>query len=155
MSSQSENGAIQTDIERNERSIEPLPFRRGRGPQEFGKARTFNGVTKEQTKTGEVLVKLKLPRTTTARGVRRAHARLIEWVLDGHLDSMTATRLSYILENIRKSIDLQLIEDVAAYTDRLEKTARRAGVTFLPDAEKVAALSTVISEQAASDEMPP
>jgi hypothetical protein len=147
--------------EREATADRPAPFRKGRGPQEFGQprkingvAKQVNGVTKQETKTGELLVKLKLPRTTSARGVRRAHARLCEWVLDGYLDSMTATRLSYILENIRKSIDLQLIEDIADYNEKLEKTARRAGVTFLPDGERVAELAAVISEQAASEEIP-
>jgi hypothetical protein len=144
--------------ERNATADRSTPFRRGRGPQEFGKPRKSNAVTDATPKAMPVLVRLRLPRTTTARGVRRAHARLIEWVLDGFLDSLTATRLSFILENIRKTIELELLEDLDKHTASLEKTAQRAGITFAPavidDEEETAISNAALGTDPSPDEIP-
>ena len=60
---------------------------------------------RSRDRCSQLIKPLRLPALTSARGVRRAHGRLCQWVLSGLLDSITATRLSYILENIRKSIE--------------------------------------------------
>jgi hypothetical protein len=107
-----------------------LPFRRSRGPQAVGLPAKFNPLSVAHKVEGEVVVRLKLPRTTTARGVRRAHARLIEYVLAGLLDSLVATRLSFILENIRKAIETEQIAGLQAKLDELKAEGARYGVAI-------------------------
>jgi hypothetical protein len=109
-----------------------IPFRRGRGPQGVGRVQEPNHLNARRPPGALVTEKLRLPRTTTARGVRRAHARLCEWVLQGKLDSLVATRLSFILENIRKAIDTEQIAWLHAEVEKAEKIAGRYGIDLPP-----------------------
>jgi hypothetical protein len=84
------------------------PFRRGTGPQLF---EAQGNVTPLAVATGRELVAptatLRFGRLTSARGVRRAHARLTEWVLAGSIDSIVATRLSFILGHVLKALEAE------------------------------------------------
>jgi hypothetical protein len=50
---------------------------------------------------------LRFGRLTTARGVRRAQGKLCEWVLSGLLESVAATRLSFILGHVLKALEAE------------------------------------------------
>jgi hypothetical protein len=67
-----------TDQSPKRAAIAEAPFRRGHGPQHVGKVLDPQTSSASAPRAGLVMTTLKLPRTTTARGVRRAHARLID-----------------------------------------------------------------------------
>jgi hypothetical protein len=95
-------------IEQARNVSETLPFRKGRGPQGIG--RPAKPATLSICRGGDdapVVSTLRLPRTTSPRGVRRAHARLIDWMLAGLLDSLVATRLSFIFGQILKALEVE------------------------------------------------
>jgi hypothetical protein len=135
MAEEFENGMVSSDevaITDGDGAIGTIPFRRGRGPQGVGRVQKPNQLNARRPPGALVTEKLRLPRTTTARGVRRAHARLCEWVLQGKLDSLVATRISFILENIRKAIDTEQIAWLHAEVEKAEKLADRYGIDLPP-----------------------
>lgn len=118
---------------------QPIVSRRGGGPQRIGTHNKTNAIQKSRLLSFIPAPGLRLPRLTTARGVRRAHGRLCEWVLAGLLDSIVATRLSYILENIRKAIELEQLADLQTKLNELKAEGARYGINvpalgFIQDA---------------------
>jgi hypothetical protein len=97
-------------------------FRRGIGPQVIDVPSKVTPFARSSgSQLSAPITNLRFPRLASARGVRRAHARLAEWVLAGLIDSIVATRLSFILGHVLKALEAEQL----ALAIEASRSARR------------------------------